>query len=230
MFGSGSNGRKQDHDGSRQVAVIGLGRFGSSLALELAAKGVEVLGIDSDHRLVQRYAEELTETAVADSTDPEALQQLGLPDFERVVVGIGTHLEASILTTSVLVDFQIPYIWAKAVTRQHARILERIGAHHVVSPEYDMGERVAHLVVGRMLDYIQLDHDFALIKTVVPGWLQDRPFAETRPRSRYGVTVVGLKRSGEDFSYATEQTTPRRGDVMIVSGTVDAVERFANDA
>ncbi|HEY9291045.1 MAG TPA: TrkA family potassium uptake protein [Microlunatus sp.] len=231
MFGNAAAGRRQvGDDGGKQVAVIGLGRFGSSLAMELTSKGVEVLGIDNDPALVQRHSEDLTRTAIADSTDPEVLEQLDIPGLESVVVAIGTNLEASILTTSVLVDFDIPNIWAKAITRQHGRILDRIGAHHVVLPEYEMGERVAHLVIGRMMDYIKLDDDFAMVKTLAPESLLDKQLSETRPRARYGITVVGMKRPGEDFTYATEQTVPRLGDVMIVSGTVQAVEKFANDA
>jgi trk system potassium uptake protein len=137
------------------VVVIGLGRFGGSLARELAEHGSEVLGIDSDPRIVQQYADDLTHT------DEQALRQLGVPDYQHAVVGIGTDLESSILTTSLLVDFGIPQIWAKATSRQHGRILERMGAHHVVLPEHDMGERVAHLATGRMLDYIEFEDDYA---------------------------------------------------------------------
>ena len=121
-----------------RVVVLGLGRFGTSLAMELVRRGTEVLAIDSDDRLVQRQSDEITHSAVADTTDPEALRQLGVADYERAVVGIG-DLEASILTTAVLVDLAIPHIWAKANSRQHGQILERVGAHHVVLPEHDMG-------------------------------------------------------------------------------------------
>jgi trk system potassium uptake protein TrkA len=229
MFSGSRASRKAGPvEGARRVVVLGLGRFGSSLARELMTKGVEVLGIDGQESLVQRYADELTQVAAADTTDPEALKQLDVPSFERAVVGIGTDLEASILTCSTLVDFKMPSIWAKAVTRQHGRILERIGAHHVVLPEHDMGERVAHLVVGRMLDYIQFEDDFAMVKLHAPDAILDKPLSESRLRSRYGITVVGVKRVGEDFTYATQDTVPQRGDVMIVSGKVAAVEGFAN--
>lgn len=230
MFGSDSLRRKRGQESAHQVAVVGLGRFGSSLALELESTDVDVLGIDSRPAVINQYADRLTRTAIADSTDPEAMTQLDLPSFDRVVVGIGSDLEASILTTSVLVDLEIEHIWAKAVTRQHGRILDRIGAHHVILPEHDMGERVAHLVIGRMLDYIKFEDDFALVKTRAPRSLLDKPFSETRPRSEYGITIVGVKRPGERFTYATEETVPQRGDVLIISGTVSEVEHFANHA
>lgn len=211
-----------------RVVVLGLGRFGTSLALELVRRGSEVLGLDSDPVLVQRYADDLTHAAVADTTDAEALQQLDVPDFSRAVVGIGTNLEASILTTAVLVDLGIPHIWAKATSRQHGRILQRIGAHHVVLPEFDMGERVAHLVTGRMIDYIEFEEDFAMVKTIAPGEILDRPLSASGVRARHGITVVAVKRPGEEFTYATPDTVVHRGDVLIVSGRINQVEAFAN--
>lgn len=218
--------RKQG--GDDRVVVIGLGRFGGSLALELVRQGWEVLGIDGSSRLVQSYADQLTHAAVADSTDADALRQLGVPEFSRAVVGIGTDLEASILTTSLLVDFGVPNIWAKAVSRQHGEILHRVGAHHVILPEHEMGERLAHLVTGRMLDYIEFEDGFALVKTRAPEEVVDRPLGETGIRAKYGVTVVCIKRPGEDFTYAARETVVRRGDILIVAGKSTKAERFAN--
>jgi trk system potassium uptake protein TrkA len=220
--------RRKPQIGDARIVVIGLGRFGSSLATELVRGGYEVLGIDADERLVQDLAEDITQAAVADSTDLDALRQLGVPDAEMVVVAIGANLEASILTTSLLVDLAIPNIWAKATSRQQARILERIGAHHVVQPEHDMGARVAHLVTGRMLDYIQFEDDYALAKTRAPAEAVGRSLGESALRSKYQVTVVGIKRAGEGFTYATADTVVRQGDVLIVAGRTPEVERVAN--
>ncbi len=219
--------KKHPGDDSR-VVVIGLGRFGSSLAIELARDGYEVLGIDTDERLVHDHAEELTRAVVADSTDPDALGQLGVPEFRRAVVAIGDHLEASILTTSLLVDFEIPDIWAKANSRAQGRILSRIGAHHVVLPEEEMGERVAHLVTGRMLDYIEFEDDYALVKTRAPAEAVGVSLGESKLRGKYNVTVVGIKRPGEGFTYATAETVVRQGDVLIIAGRTAEVERVAN--
>ncbi|WP_406467788.1 TrkA family potassium uptake protein [Streptomyces hirsutus] len=209
------------------MAVIGLGRFGQSVAAELMRRGWDVLGVDADVGVVQKVGEELTQVAAADCTDPAALAQLGVGEFSRVVVGIGTDLEASILTTSNLVDAGVAAIWARAATRQHGQILERIGAHHVVLPEHDMGERVAHLVTGRMLDFIAFDSDYALIKTLAPKVVGGIPLGESRVRSTYGVTVVGIKRPGADFTHATAETVVHPGDVIIVTGKTRAVEMFA---
>ncbi|MFI5808539.1 potassium channel family protein [Streptomyces sp. NPDC051561] len=211
----------------QRVAVIGLGRFGSSLAYELTRRGWDVLGLDTDARLVQKHSDVLAHAAVADCSDPEVLRQLGVHEFTSAVVGIGTGIEASILVTSNLLEAGVPNIWAKAISRQHGQILERLGAHHVVLPEHEMGERVAHLVTGRMLDFIEFDDDYALVKTVAPRIATGVPLGRSVVRSTYGVTVVGIKRAGQEFTYATEDTVVDEGDVIIVTGRTRAVETFA---
>lgn len=209
------------------VVVIGLGRFGSALALELAERGTEVLAIDSRPKIVQALSGELTHAVAADCTDMEALRQLGVPDFSRAVVGIGTDIESSILTTSLLVELDIEDIWAKAISREHGRILDRIGAHHVVFPEHDMGERVAHLVSGRMLDYVEVDENHAIAKIKPSRDIVGVPLRESRVRSRYGLTVVSVKTDDGDYSYATPDTVLNYSDLILVLGRINDVERFA---
>ncbi|MCT2590232.1 TrkA family potassium uptake protein [Streptomyces sp. N2-109] len=211
------------------VVVIGLGRFGSALALELASRGTEVLAVDSRAKVVQSLAGELTHTVTADCTDMEALRQLGIPDFSKAVVGIGTDIESSILTTSLLVELEIEDIWAKAISRQHGRILDRIGAHHVVFPENDMGERVAHLVSGRMLDYVEVDENHAIAKIKPPRELVGVPLRDTRIRSRYGLTVVSVRTGDAGFTYATPDTVLTYSDVILILGKINDVERFAEN-
>jgi trk system potassium uptake protein len=157
----------------------------------------------------------------------EAMRQLSVHDFDRAVVGIGNHLESSILSASVLVTLGVPNIWAKAITAAHARILTQIGVHHVVRPEHDMGMRVAHLVRGRMLDYIEFDDGYAIVKTRPPRALHNVALGESRPRTRYGITVVGVKRAGQDFTYATPETVVQSGDILIISGPRERVEQFS---
>jgi len=209
------------------VVVIGLGRFGTSLALELLESDTEVLGIDSDPKTVQALSGTLTHVVEADSTDEEALRQLSVHEFERAVIAIGTNLEASILTASVVLGFGVPHVWAKAISHSHARILEQIGVHHVVRPEHDMGRRVAHLVRGRMLDYIEFEDGFAMVRTRPPDGLLGRPLGETHIRREHGVTVVAVKRANQDFTYATAETVLEAGDQVIVSGRSRNVERFS---
>ncbi|MER6830015.1 TrkA family potassium uptake protein [Streptosporangium sp. NPDC000563] len=214
---------------SDAVVVIGLGRFGGALAAELVSRDVEVLGVDSDPKNVQHFSGRLTHVVCADSTDPDALEQLGIREFGRAVVGIGTDIEASILTTSILTDLGVADIWAKSISLQHSRILRRVGAHHVVQPEHDMGERVAHLVTGRMLDYVEVDEDYAMIKTLAPRWADGKSLSSLGIRSEYGVTVVGIKKPGGRFTYATSDTVIHNGDTLLVAGDTDKAERFAEE-
>jgi trk system potassium uptake protein len=213
------------------VVVIGLGRFGSALALELTSLGTEVLGIDSDAKVVQALSGQLPHTVTADTTDIEALRQLGVAEFTRAIVAIGTDIQASILTTSLLVELEVPDIWAKAISRQHGNILHRVGAHHVVLPEHDMGERVAHLLTGRILDYIEVDEDFAMVKTKPPRDIVGKPLRETGLRRKYGVTIVAVKSEAQGqqtiFTYATPETTLMYGDIILVVGKIKDVGRFA---
>lgn len=209
------------------VAVIGLGRFGEALALELEASGTEVLGIDTDEAVIQKVAGLLTHAVVADATDEEAMRQLSVDEFTRVVVGIGHNLEASILTCSVLQSFGIGDIWAKAISAPHARILDRIGCHHVVRPEYDTGTRVAHLIAGRLLEYIEFDDGYAIVKMRPPAEILGKTLAEAGVRNKYGVTIVGAKRASEDFTHAVPDTVVNQGDLIIVSGARAKIEGFA---
>lgn len=210
------------------VVVIGLGRFGSAIALELTRRGTEVLAIDHSPKLVQTMAGYLTQVVTADCTDIEALRQLGVDEFYRAVVAIGSDLEASILVTSLLVELEIEDIWAKAVTKHHGHILQRIGAHHVVFPEHDMGERVAHLVSGRMLDYMQVDEDFAIVKIKPPREIVGMPLGESKLRARHGITVVALKSDDGAFTYATPDTVLTYDDTILAIGRTDDIEEFVD--
>jgi Trk K+ transport system NAD-binding subunit len=212
---------------THSVVVIGLGRFGRALALELVDEHTEVLGIDEDPEVVQLLSGSLTHVVRADSTKEEVLRQLAVHEFDRAVVAIGTDLEASILTASLLVSFGIQTVWAKAISEAHGRILTQLGVHHVVYPEHDMGQRVAHLVRGRMLDYIEFEDDFAMVKTNPPADIIGKRLADSGVRSRYGITVVAIKRPGEDFTYATADTVVEAGDTIIVAGRTRQTERFS---
>lgn len=211
----------------RSVVVIGLGRFGRALALELMAGNTEVLGIDEREDIVQQLNGLLTHVVQADSTREEALRQLAVHEFDRAVVGIGSDIEASILTASLLLTFGIPNVWAKAISDAHGRILEQLGVHHVIYPEHDMGRRVAHLVRGKMLDYIEFEDGFAMVKTLPPADVVGVPLGVSRVRTHYEVTVVAVKRPGEGFTYATAETVLEADDTIIVAGRTNAVERFS---
>ena len=210
-----------------QVLVVGLGRFGRALAETLGALDHEVLGVDASAATVQSCATSMTHVVQADATDVNALRQLGAEDFPKAVVAIGTDVQASILATYALVDLGIPRIWAKAITAQHGAILERVGAHRVVFPERDMGVRVAHTMVGRTIDYIEIEEGFVLIETTVPREMVGRTLLDAAVRSRHDVTVVCVKRPGGRFTYATPETVLHDGDVVVVAGDPRKAEAFA---
>jgi len=209
------------------VLVIGLGRFGASIALTLEKLGTQVLAIDTDEELVQKYSGQLTHVVRADATQSEVLDQVGAEDFSIAVVGVGTTVEASVLIAANLVDLGKPVIWAKAISAAHGKILQRIGCHHVVYPEADAGKRVAHLVNGRLMDFIEFDDDFAIVKMRPPRDVQGMTLAESDIRQRFGVTVVGVKSPGKDFTYAVPETMLAAHDLLIVSGRTELIEKFS---
>jgi trk system potassium uptake protein TrkA len=208
------------------VAVIGLGRFGSSLALELVKGGHQVLGIDNDDKIVQSLAGELTHVVTANTTDEDTLKELGLADLDCAVVAIGADLEASILTTSLLLQIGVKQLWVKANSTAHGRILEQIGAHHVIFPEYEMGRRVAHMVTGESLDYVQIDEDFVMVKSVCPPSFDGKNLAELKIRSNYKVTVVAVNHGNGVYDPAFPETVLKAGDHLVVAGGKKALDEF----
>lgn len=211
----------------RSVAVIGLGRFGQSLALELMDEGAEVLGIDMREDVVQSLNGRLTHAVVADATHEETLRQLSIPEFDRVVIAIGSDIQSSILVTSLLLRFGIGKIWAKAVSDPHGLILEQLGIPHVIYPEKDMGRRVAHIVLGSMQDFIEIDADFAMVKTALSAGHAGTRLGDSGIRRRYGVTVTSVKPAGGTWQSASQDTVLQEGDTILATGPTRKVEMFS---
>ena len=209
------------------VLVIGLGRFGAATADQLSKLDRDVLAVDDDMTLVQEWSDTVTHAVQADARSIDALRQLGAQDFAIAVVAVGSSIEASVLITANLVDLGIPQIWAKAISHSHGTILSRIGANHVIYPEAEAGERVAHLLSGRMLDYIKFDDDFAIVKLSPPKPLQGITLAASQVRRKYGITVLGVKSPGAEFTYATPETVVSGQDLIIASGNIAALEAFS---
>ena len=210
------------------MLVIGLGRFGAATAGALTRLDRDVLVIDDDAQLVQTWSKVVTHAVQADARNIDALRQIGAQDFSIAIVAVGSSIEASVLITANLVDLGIPQIWAKAISKSHGTILERIGAHHVIFPEAEAGERAAHLVSGRMLDFIEFDDDFVMVKMHPPKPIRGVPLSESGVRKKFRITVVGVKAPGQEFTYATPDTVVSNQDLIIVSGNSADIERFAN--
>ena len=210
------------------VLVIGLGRFGGAVAVELQRLGHNVVAVEIDPVLAETFLGKVTKIIQADASQPAAVANFKARTFKLAVVGIGSSLEASVLCAMNLVDAGIPTIWAKALTPEHSRILERIGVHHVVSPEAESGRRLAHLVNGKLKDYIEFDDGFAIVKMRPPQEAIGFTLAQSAIRSKYGVTIVGVKAPGEDFTYAVPETKVSAHDTLIVSGPTELIERLAS--
>lgn len=213
-----------------QYAVIGLGRFGSSLAKELIKLGYEVLGIDKDEEAVEEMSDELTHVVVADATDEDVIRSLGIRNFDCVVVSIGDNIQASILTAILLKDSGVGMVVAKALSELHGKVLQKIGVDRIIYPERDMGIRVAHqLVSPNLLDYIELSKDYTIAELAVPRSLNGRSLKELDPRARYGCSVVAInKKSGVIIAPTAEDMVEER-DVMVVIGTNEQIETFENE-
>ncbi len=209
------------------VLVIGLGRFGAAAAEEMNRLGYRVHALEVDHGLAERYSRKLMRVLNIDATNPEELRQAKPQDFRVAVVGIGSSIEGSLLTAGNLVDAGVRSIWAKAVSAEHARLLERIGVHHVVFPEGEAGTRVAHLVNDKLEGYIEFEDGYAIVKMRPPQEMIGFTLLETDLRKRYGVTVVGLKAPGEDFINALPETKVGQHHLMIVSGPSALIEQLA---
>ncbi|MFB9235076.1 potassium channel family protein [Plantactinospora siamensis] len=206
---------------------MGLGRFGGTVARSLVRLGHEVLAIDGGSATVQHWSQVLTHVVQADATDQAALRQLGLGEFDRAIVAIGSDLEASVLAVLNLAEIGVPQIWARASTDAHARILRSVGAQHVLFPEAAMGERVAHLIVSRLLDFVEFGDDFAIAKTRTPPSLAGRRIGDLTGEDCHGVVVIGVHGDDSRFVPAHPDTVIPPDGALIVEGTIDAVQRFS---
>jgi trk system potassium uptake protein TrkA len=213
-----------------QYAVIGLGRFGSSLSKELIKLGHEVLGIDMDEEKVDEMKDVLTHTVVADSTEEEVLKSLGIRNFDTAVIAIGNDIQASILTAILLKDLGVKKVVAKALSELHGKVLNKLGVDRVIFPERDMGIRVAHqLVSPNLLDYIELSKDYTIAELSVPKRLNGCTIKDLDPRAKYGCSVVAINKSTGVIIAPMATDTVNEKDIMVIIGTNDQIEEFETE-
>jgi trk system potassium uptake protein TrkA len=211
----------------KQVAVIGLGRFGSSVARTLAESGCEVLAVDVDEARVKAIADDVTDAVRANALEEEALRNLGLRNFEVVVVAIGHQVEASILLTVLLKEMGIPKLVAKAQDELHGRVLQKVGADIVVFPERDMGIRLAHTLLARnVIDEIQLSTDYSILEMVVPHRFLGRSLKELELRQRFGLSVLAIRREDRIIVSPEAEQTLEEGDILVALGQPEKLERL----
>lgn len=210
---------------TKQFAVIGLGRFGTSVAITLHQMGYEVLAIDSDEERVQEFSNEVTHVVQADTTDETTLAALGIRNFDVVIVAIGQDVQANILTTLQLKEMGVPYIVSKASSKLHGKMLEKLGADRVIYPERDMGQRVAHnLVSSSVLDYIELSPNLNIMEVSVPKTIVGKTLAETNLRAKYGINVVAIKRGDEIIIPPQPSEKIMLQDVLVVVGNIKGIQ------
>ncbi len=204
---------------SKQFVVIGLGRFGSSVARTLYALGNDVLAIDISEAAVQEISDSVTHAVQADGTDENVLKSTGIRNFDVAVIGMGDDVQGSIMATLLVKELGVKYVVAKAQSEIHAKVLYKIGADRVVFPERDMGTRVAHnLASSNILDYIELSSDYSIAEiAAIPDWV-GKSLRELNMRSKYGMNVMAIKRNGDINISPGADDVILKDDVIVVIG------------
>ncbi len=211
----------------RQFAVIGLGRFGYSVAETLIKKGAEVLAVDKDEERVQKISEIATFAVTLDATDEKGLKSIGIQNVDVAVVSIGEDIEASVLVVMILKELGVKEIVAKAITDLHARILVNLGVNKVIFPEREMGRRLANsLVMPTVHDFIQLSEDYSIAEIPAPKEFEGKTLKELGIRARYNMNVLAIRRKiptleeGGEASYSEETIISPNADDKIEAGDI----------
>lgn len=212
---------------NKQFVIIGLGRFGSSIAKTLYSLGNDVLAIDKDEDIVQEIADSVTHAVQLDATDENALRSLGIRNFDVAVVTIGDNIQSSIMATLLVKELGVKYIIAKGHSDLHAKVLYKIGADRVVLPEKDMGVRVAHnLVSANILDYIELSEDYSVMEIQVLDEWVNKTLNELRLRSKYGINVMAIKRGDEVNLSPSAEDIIEDNDIIVAIGSAEDLSRL----
>ncbi|MDR6226530.1 potassium channel family protein [Desmospora profundinema] len=216
---------------NKTFAVIGLGRFGGSVAKTLHDMGYEVMAIDRDPQRVQDFAQIVTHAVEADSTDENALKALGVRNFDVVVVSIGEDIQSSIMTTLILQEMGVKKVVVKARNDLHGKVLYKIGAHKVVFPERDMGVRVVHnLISPNILDYIELADDYSIIEVSAGEFFAGKTLEKLDIRAKFGCNVMAIK-SGPRINIAPlADDVIHEGDILVVIGHNNDLKKLEEKA
>jgi trk system potassium uptake protein len=210
-------------------AVIGLGRFGSSVAYELNEAGQEVLGIDINEEKVEDAESIVTHAIVGDSTDVEVLKTAGIRNFDCVIVAIGNDMQSSILTTLIIKELGVKQVIAKALSKTHGRVLEKVGADWIIYPERDMGSRVAHqLLSPNVLNYIQLSEEYNIEEIKIPSSLTEKSLRELDLRATYNISVIAIVCNEEIIISPSPDHIIHEGDLLVVIGSREDLAQFVN--
>jgi trk system potassium uptake protein TrkA len=211
----------------KQFAVIGLGRFGASLARTLAEAGHDVLGVDLQEERIRPLANVLTHVVQADATDEEVLRSLGIRNFDCCVVTLSSNLQSSVLVTLMVKELGVPLVVAKARDEQHGKVLQKIGADRIVYPERDMGFRLAHnLMAGNILDHIELSPDNSIAEVAAGDRMVGRNLRQLDLRAKYGLNVLAIKHNNIISVTPRADDVIQEGDILIVIGPNEGIRRL----
>lgn len=213
-----------------EYVVIGMGRFGTAVARELSRRGESVLSIDSDPDRVEKLGLELEHVVAADAASESVLRELHVQRMDCAIVAIGTDsMENSILATALLRQLGVPKIIARSLGTLHGRVLLSVGAHRIVNPEEEIGQRVSHeLVQPNVLEKLQLSENTVLIEVEIPASFVDRSPVDLRLRERFDVTVLAVRRGEDVMPLARPEEPFRTDDILVVIGSPKAVDAFAS--
>ena len=214
----------------KQYVVIGLGRFGTSIAETLYNLGNDVLVVDNDEDRIQSIVNNVTHAIQADATDEIALREVGVRNFDVAIVSIGADIQASIMATILLKELGVKVVVTKANNAMHAKVLKKIGADKVVFPEKDMGIRVAHgLAYSNILEYIELSPDYSLAEFLCPRDWSNKTLKESDVRSKFGINVIAIKREdGVDVSPIADDIISKT-DVIVAIGSIEDLNKLENN-
>lgn len=211
----------------KDFAVIGLGTFGGSICKELSKMGMEVLAIDKDEHIVADYSHIATQAVVADAKEEQVLQELGIWNFDHVIVAIGNDIQSSILITIMLKELGVKKVTAKALNDIHEKVLRKVGADHVVHPERDMGRRLAHnLISSNVLEYLALSDKYSIVELQVNGPIVGRSLIDLNVRARYGINVVAIKRNEDLIVSNVAEEILQEYDILVAIGSDEDIARF----
>lgn len=213
----------------REFAVIGLGRFGGSICRELSAEGMDVLAIDIHEDKVNEFKNIAAHAVIADTTDENVLKELGIRNIDHVIVAIGDNIQASILTTLMLKELGINKITVKAQNDYHEKVLNKIGADHVVHPERDMGRRIAHSIIStNILDHLELSDDHSIVEVKAGKKMHGKTLLELDIRAQFGCNVVAIKEANENGINVSPMADQQlvKDDILIVIGADKDISRF----
>lgn len=211
----------------KEFVVIGLGRFGGSIVSELIELGADVMAVDIDPALVDEYADVATQAVVLDSTDETALRSLGIHNVEHVIIAIGENIQSSILTTLILKELGVPTLTVKAQNNHHEKVLEKVGADHIVRPERDMGVRVANNIVSNnILDYLELSDEHSIAELNVNGKIAGDSLIDLDIRAKYGINIVAIRRANDIIVSPGAEEIIQKGDILIVIGSDVDIHQF----